>query len=150
MNSYYTITESIYEQLKLAGFRNVMLGEISEADLNRQTIAPYAVIIPQTSTIPMNVDVITLLIVGMDLVDFNKSDFREQEVSYYGTDNLGDVLCDIYNRLSLVNEYYKSAHNHYELEGVSSMDPFKERFESLWAGWSLTLTIKLASNVPIC
>jgi len=150
MNSFYTVTQAIFEQLKKAGFNDVFLGEIYETDLERQTIFPYAVIVPQTATLPVNVDVITILIVGMDLVDFSKSDPRDQEEPFYGIDNVQDVLNDIYNRLSLVSEYFKRGETLFELDGVASLDPFLHRFEDLLYGWELTLTIKLPANTPIC
>lgn len=150
MNSFYSVTQSVFEQLKSAGFNDIFLGEIYDTDLERQTIFPYAVIVPQTSTLPDNVDSITLLVVGMDLVDFSKASKREREEPFFGIDNVQDVLNDIHNRLSLISEYYKRGPELFELDGDASFDPFLHRFENLLYGWELTITIKLPANTPIC
>lgn len=153
MNGFYSITTALFNELTSAGFKVVTLGDYFKTDIARQTIFPLAHIVPQTATIPGDVDLITFSIIGMDLVDFNKADLRDAEQPFYGIDNLQDVLNDIHNRLSLVAEQFRRGTAYdflFHLEGVPSLNPFFERFENLLAGWELEITFKLPSNTPIC
>ena len=153
MNGFYTITQSLFSELTKAGFRVVTLGDYLKIDLKRQTIFPYAHIIPQVSNPVDNVGAMTFTIVGMDLVDFNKNDLRDEDEPFFNTDNLQDILNDIHNRFEVVIEQYKRGiafSDLLQLNSEPSFDPFMERFENLLAGWEVTIVIKYPNNAPIC
>lgn len=101
MNGFYTISQSLFTQLKNYGFRVVTMGDNFKIDIVRQTIFPYAHIIPDTSVKSGQVTEWGFRIIGMDLVDFNKDDTRDEVEPFYNTDNMQDVLNDIHNRLSI-------------------------------------------------
>ena len=152
MNSFYTITESLNSVLKAKGFRNINLGDQYKTDIMRQTIFPYALIIPETSTPDGQVTDYTFRIIGMDLVDFNKDDLRDEIEPFYTTDNLQDVFNDIHNRFVQVIEQYQRGDENSDLLKLvgASLDAFFQRGENLLAGWELTITIQLPTGGSIC
>ena len=101
MNGFYDITKSLYDILITKGFNVVTLGDNYKVDIERQTIFPYAHIVPETSLKRGNVTDYTFSVIGMDLVDFNKDEVTD----YFSNDNMQDVLNDVHNRLSQVLEY---------------------------------------------
>ncbi len=153
MNAFYKITESLRDQLTEAGFPVLTLGDNFKVDLKRQTIFPYAHIVPQGNTMEGNMLIYTFTIIGVDLVDFNKDDVRDQEDPFYSYDNLQDVLNDIDNRLLKVAEIYRRGDafdDLVQLNGSPTLDPFMERYENLVAGWELTLVFQVPNNIGIC
>lgn len=155
MNGFYTITESIKSTLVDKGFRVVTIGDNYKVDIQRQTIFPYAHIIPESTDIEDNITHWNFTIIGMDLLDINKSDLRDQAEPFYSTDNLQDILNDIHNRLSEFVVYYqRGAGSASLLKMVQtdsvSMEAFLHRYENILAGWSLSITITAPTNISKC
>ena len=156
MNAFYKITTALNTELKAAGFSVVTIGDYFKADLSRQTIFPYAHIVPQSKSYGTKTETMnsySFAIIGMDIVDFNKDDLRNEAKPFEGTDNLIDVLNDIDNRLELVVEQFVRGRE-YDLNIVSygqpSQDNFMERFENLLAGWELVIELTVPNDTPIC
>ena len=150
MNTFYKVTTALYDTLKAKGFNVVTLGDQYKIDLARQTIFPYAHIIPDDSNISGKIVNYSFRIMGMDLVDFSK---KSNDSTFYGNDNMQDVLNDIHNRLNLVVEQFfrgDEFDNLIRLDGDYSLVAFVERFENLLAGWELTINIQIPSEATIC
>ncbi len=150
MNTFYKVTTALYDTLKAKGFNVVTLGDQYKIDLARQTIFPYAHIIPDDSNISGKIVNYSFRIMGMDLVDFSK---KSNDSTFYGNDNMQDVLNDIHNRLNLVVEQFfrgDEFDNLIRLDGDYSLVAFVERFENLLAGWELTINIQIPSDATIC
>jgi len=149
MNQFYAITKSLNDTLQDKGFEVVTIGDNFKVDLERQTIFPYAHIIPETSLKQGNVTQFTFSIIGMDLVDFNKIEVTD----FFGNDNVQDVLNDIHNRLSQVLEYYERGEGSELLikaEGESTLTAFMHRFKNVLTGWELGITLTIPTNGSIC
>lgn len=147
--NYYTIVKLIADRLKSGGFKTVTFGEIDEVDLQRQGIFPCAHIIPETSGIARQPFTYQFTIVAFDLVLFPKGNLTDEVEPFFGQDNTQDVLSDIHYRLSRFAEYLKRGMDDYEIAEID-IDPFKERWESLVAGWTLSLTISARNYASIC
>ncbi len=153
MNGFYSITESIYAILKDKGFKVVSLGDSYKIDLLRQTIFPYAHIIPESSVKSGSVTEWTFTIVGMDIVDFNKDALRDLENPFYSNDNLQDVLNDVHNMLSQFMEQYERGAESGKLIKIvtdSTFTAFIQRGENLLAGWEIDITIEAPTGGSIC
>ncbi len=153
MNGFYSITESIYAILKDKGFKVVSLGDSYKIDLLRQTIFPYAHIIPESSVKSGSVTEWTFTIVGMDIVDFNKDALRDLENPFYSNDNLQDVLNDVHNMLSQFMEQYERGTESGKLIKIvtdSTFTAFIQRGENLLAGWEIDITIEAPTGGSIC
>lgn len=149
MNNFYKITQSLHTVLLAKGFSVVTLGDNYKVDIERQTIFPYAHIIPESSLKNGNVTEFTFSIIGMDLVDFNK----DEVTSYFTNDNMQDVLNDVHNRLSQVLEYYERGDGsglNIKAEGESTLTAFTQRYENLLTGWELGITLTVATGGTTC
>lgn len=149
MNNFYKITQSLHTVLLAKGFNVVTLGDNYKVDIERQTIFPYAHIIPESSLKNGNVTEFTFSIIGMDLVDFNK----DEVTSYFTNDNMQDVLNDVHNRLSQVLEYYERGDGsglNIKAEGESILTAFTQRYENLLTGWELGITLTVATGGTTC
>lgn len=152
MKGFYQVTTALAEELVTAGFKTVTMGEIEKVDIKRQTIYPLAHIIPNNVT-GDKTNIFTLLIVGMDLVDFNKYDVNDQNIPFYGTDNTQDILHDILHKLELAIEQFTRGDRFTEamqITGGVSFDYFTRRFENVLTGWSTSVSIEVPKSVSIC
>lgn len=153
MNGFYTISQSLFTQLKKYGFNVVTMGDNFKIDIVRQTIFPYAHIIPDTSVKSGQTTSWGFRIIAMDLVDFNKDDPRDEIEPFYSTDNMQDVLNDIHNRLSRVIEQYERGteyDNFLRIDDDVNFLAFMERYENLLAGWEMDIIIEAPTNGNIC
>jgi len=84
----------------------------------------------------------------MDVVDESKEN-KQQRNSIYGSDNKQDILNSM---LSVINGLQSSLRrggmneNNYEINDSPTATQFEDRFESLLAGWSLTLNVEIPNN----
>lgn len=153
MNSFYKVTQSMKDTLTDEGFNVVTIGDNYKVDIVRQTIFPYAHIVPDGKVKRGNVTDWNFVVIGMDIVDINKDDIRDQNTPFYTTDNMQDVLNDISNRLDKFCEYYERGDGWSDLlrmQGDLSSESFMERYENVLAGWSMTVTITLPTDISIC
>ena len=149
MNRFYKITQSLYTTLLAKGFEVVTLGDNYKVDLERQTIFPYAHIVPVSSIKRGSVTDYTFSIVGMDQVDFNKN----ESTDFYTNDNMQDVLNDIHNRLINFVEYYERSNAQAgitSIEGDSTLNAFTQRYDNLLTGWELDITLTVPTGGSIC
>jgi len=152
MTGFYQITEALKEELVTAGFKTVTMGEIERVDIKRQTIYPLAHIIPSNVT-GDKTNIFTFAIVGMDLVDFNKYDVRDQDIPFYGADNTQDILHDVFHKLQLAIEQFIRGDRFTEamqITGSVGYDYFTRRFENVLSGWSTSISIEVPKSVSIC
>lgn len=147
--NYYSVIKIVADQLTAAGFKTVTFGELDEVDLMRQAIYPCAHIIPETSGIGRQPFTYQFTIVAFDLVLFPKGNLTDEINPFFGQDNTQDVLSDLHYRLAQFAEYMRRKAVDYEME-EPDIDPFKERWESLVAGWTLSLNISAKNYASIC
>lgn len=147
-NLYNTINEVV-------GFLNsnplvssVTFGELSDVDLNKQTIFPLAhVIVNQASFEGDRLNTVTMqvTVLVMDVVDISKENPRDEPIPYYGTDNLLDVLNQclaVQNQLASSMSRGSLNTGFYQLVDTAvSSTPFFDRFENNLAGWEATYNI---------
>lgn len=141
-NAFYKVVDKIKEQALAADFRTIMYGTINDADLNRQSIFPLLLVIPQPSQMKEVTTILNFTLVAMDLVDFNK----EESTQLDRNDDLIDVHQYVLGRLQTV---IKGIESDYDLDYTLNLDPFQERFENLLAGWSVDIGIEVA-NMQDC
>lgn len=136
-NGYYTLLELFNTTLKEKGFNVVTYGTTIEVDIDRQTIFPYAHIIPGTCSMGEQTSLISFEVIGADLVDFSKNEVTDD---FIGNSNLQDVHQDILGRLqSFIKRL--DAQEDFVFEGVT-IDPYQERFKNVLAGWTVNFTVE--------
>jgi len=152
MRQFYEVTQAIKDAL--IGDDNVntvTLGDAAEIDLAKQNIYPLAHIIPggvslDGSTLTMSFD-----IVFMDVVSDSITDLRDVNDTLHGQNDLQDVWntqLQVANRLvsrmqrgDLFSDLVQTTDG--------SLEPFKDEYENLLAGWVLSVDV-LAPNNDMC
>jgi len=152
MRQFYEVTQAIKDAL--IGDDNVntvTLGDAAEIDLAKQNIYPLAHIIPggvslNGSTLTMSFD-----IVFMDVVSDSITDLRDVNDTLHGQNDLQDVWntqLQVANRLvsrmqrgDLFSDLVQTTDG--------SLEPFKDEYENLLAGWVLSVDV-LTPNNDMC
>ena len=151
MNSYFKIIDDVKTALIAAPFiNNVSTGDIYDVDLKKITIFPRAHIIVDTIDIDTNVITMTVNILLMDIVDFNKEDSTDE---IRGNNNELDVINNMMNvaaRLQALLKRSSTYRETYELTSSFNCSPFEERFENNLAGLALDFTIQMENSMTSC
>jgi len=151
IRGFYLVLEKIEEQLLAdENCNTVTTGDITEVDLNKQTIFPLAhIIINQVSqeeqVLRFNVTILT-----MDIVDFNKAETTDV---FTGNNNEQDILntqLGVVNKLIGVLRRGNLHQDLYQLDGNANCEPFYERFENRLAGWASTFDVLIYNDITIC
>ena len=151
MNSYFKIIDDVKTALIAEPFiNNVSTGDIYDVDLKKITIFPLAHIIVDTIDIDTNVITMTVNILLMDIVDFNKEDSTDE---IRGNNNELDVINNMMNvaaRLQALLKRSSTYRETYELTSSFNCSPFDERFENNLAGLALDFTIRMENSMTSC
>ena len=147
MNNYFKILDDLQEAAIAEPFINtVTQGDITEVDLNKNTIFPLCHLMLNNVSLTSNSCNLNMSIVLMDLVEFSKepktSDIR-------GNNNELDVLntqLSVAGRLQALLLRSETYRNNYQLDGAFNCEPFTDRFESSVAGWTVTFSVTMFND----
>ena len=151
MNGFYRVTDKIRETLQAdVNCNTVTYGDITQVDLNKQTIFPLAHIIVNSVTSNDTVLTFNISVLAMDIVDVSK----EEDVNIFvGTDNEQDVLN---TQLAVLNKLIQKLRignlyvDKYQVLDDVVIEPFRDRFENQIAGWTATMDIVIENSVNVC
>ena len=158
MRGYYDILEKLRTTLEAEpSINTVTEGDLSEVDLNKQTIFPLSHIIVNNTTFQPHSMTFNLNILFMDVVDFNKRDARgisATDQPFRGNTNEQDVLNTmlatsnkLYSLLSRGSLYDEK----FQIEGTPTCEPFVDRFENSLAGWDMSISITIPNtDLSVC
>tara|TARA_R100001460_G_scaffold107945_2_gene157672 strand:+ start:145 stop:624 length:480 start_codon:yes stop_codon:yes gene_type:complete len=151
--AYYLILDKLKDQLIAdENVNSVTTGDLTEIDLEKQSMYPISHIIVNNSTFADNVINFSITVIAMDLVDQSKD---EKTDKFRGNDNEADVLN---TQLLVQNRLYQELKrgtlysDAYQLIDAPSCEPFTDRFENQVSGWAMTFTLSTRNNVqrPSC
>ena len=151
IQSFYDLTTKIKDILQAdVNVNTVTFGDVTEVDLNKQTIFPLSHIminnvIDNGQTLSYNISVM-----AMDLVDTSKDETTD---IFVGNDNRQDVLNTQLSVLNRLQQKLRKGTPHqdgYHLEGSASLEAFYDRFENELAGWVSTFNVVTMNNINIC
>jgi hypothetical protein len=130
---------------------SVSLGDISEVDLDKQTIFPLAHIMVNTAKFNSTIITYDVSILFMDIVH---SDSTENEAVIYNDDNENFVLNSMLNAGNHVTDEFNSGSlndgNTRIMRETVTAEPFKDRFENLVAGWAFNFQVETRNNINRC
>ena len=136
---FYQITNTIKDQLLADdNINTVTTGDITDIDLNKQTIFPLAHIVINNVTLEEQV------------LRFSK---KETTNIFIGNDNEQDVLN---TQLAVINKVIQVLRigtlytSKYQLDGDPSCEPFYDRFENSVAGWATTFDVLIENDINVC
>lgn len=150
MRAYYDITTRIKEWLDTNNIvKTVTLGDISEVDLNKQTIFPLAHMIVNNAILTERLITFDLSILFIDVVDYPTKSAKDSTEAFYRSNNLQDVhntMLAVANELA--QQFFRGTlfDMNYIVGTDVSCEPFQDRFENDLAGWSLNLQIEVPNN----
>jgi hypothetical protein len=151
IQSFYDLTTKIKDILQSDENTNtVTFGDITEVDLNKQTIFPLSHIMINNVTDNGQTLSYNISVMAMDLVDTSKDPTND---IFVGNDNRQDVLNTQLSVLNKLHQKLRKGTPHqdgYHLEGAASLEAFYDRFENELAGWVSTFTVVTMNNIDIC
>jgi len=151
MKGFYNVTQKIKDSLLEDDFCNtVTYGDIFEVDLKKQSIFPLSHFIVNSGTYNGSVWTFSISLLCMDVVDYSKEDATD---IFTGNNNEQDVFN---TQLAVINRLLERLRRGdlrdelYQLVGTPSVEPFKERFDNMLAGWTVTFDIDVVNDMTIC
>ena len=151
MNGFYRVLDQIKEALQAdPNCNTVTYGDITQVDLDKQTIFPLSHIIVNGATSGENTITFNLSILAMDIVDIRK---EVKTSTFMGNDNEQDILN---TQLSVLNKVIQNLRignlyqDKYQVLGDVTLEPFRDRFENQIAGWTATLDVIIGNDVNVC
>lgn len=149
MNGLYRVLEKIRETLESdIDVNKVTFGDITQVDLEKQTIYPLSHVILNAITSNEQVLRFSVSVIAMDLVDVTKDEDDGFERS-----NEQDVLN---TQLAVVNKLVQKMRigtlfaDKYQVEGDATIEPFTDRFENQVAGVVITFEVMIENDVDVC
>jgi hypothetical protein len=149
MNGLYRVLEKIKEVLVAnIDVNTVTYGDITQVDLDKQTIYPLSHVMLNTVVSNEQVLRFNISIIAMDIVDVTK-----EEDDGYERSNEQDVLN---TQLAVLNKTIQKMRigtlyrDKFQIEGDVSIEPFTDRFENQVAGVVGTFDIIIENDVDVC
>ena len=151
IRGFYQLTTTIKDNLlNDRNINTVTTGDITDIDLNKQTIFPLAHIIVNNVTTQEQVLSFNITIMAMDMIN----EYKDAETDIFvGNDNEQDVLntqLAVLNRIIVLLRRGSLYTTKYQLDGDPSCEPFYERFENKLAGWAATMNILIENDISKC
>ena len=151
IRGFYLVLTTIKEELlSNPSIKSCTFGDITDIDLQKQTIFPLAHIIidgvtNSEKTLQFNFTVLT-----MEQIDTNN---QYDEDIFTGNTNTQDILntqLAVSNRLVSRLRTGALSQTGYELVGDPTCEPFFDRFENILAGWATTFTVQILNDINVC
>ncbi len=149
MNGLYRVLEKVKEVLEAdIDVNKVTYGDITQIDLEKQTIYPLSHVMLNTVVSNEQVLRFNISIIAMDIVDVTK-----EEDDGYERSNEQDVLN---TQLAVLNKAIQKMRignlyrDKFQVEGDVSIEPFTDRFENQVAGVVGTFDIIIENDVDVC
>lgn len=150
--SYLEVVKALEaELLRNDKVRTVTVGDITEVDLDKQTIFPLAHIIVNNVSFEQRIATYNITILLMDMLH---EDTTTDEPLIYRNDNelyvlnsmlhVGNYVTDRFNLGALYDE------NTFIERGTVDAEPFKDRFENALGGWAFTFDLTVRNNIDRC
>lgn len=151
MNGFYRVTDIIRDTLQAdPNCNTVTYGDITEVDLDKQTIFPLSHLIVNSATSGENVLTFNFSVLAMDIVDQSKAEVTD---IFTGNDNEQDVLntqLQVLNKLIQKLRIGSLYQEKYQVIGDVTLEPFRDRFENQIAGWTATFDVMIANDINVC
>lgn len=151
MNGFYRVTDIIKDTLQAdPNCNTVTYGDITQVDLNKQTIFPLSHIIVNSATSGENIMTFNISILAMDIVDVSKEEVTD---IFVGNNNEQDILN---TQLTVLNKVIQNLRignlyqDKYQVLGDVTLEPFRDRFENQIAGWTATMDVIIGNDINVC
>lgn len=141
--SYYKLLDTLKAQLNATNLINTVTdGQISDVDLDKQTLFPLAHIIVNQATIEGKLQRFNVSILAMDILDGKEKYDVEPSIMNAMLQSLNRVY-EVMTRGDLNPDYIM-------IDGAPTLEPFTDRFENKLAGWAMTFDVIMMSEMTVC
>ena len=151
IRGFYLVLTTIKEELlSNPSIKTCTFGDITDIDLQKQTIFPLAHIIIDGVTNAEKTLQFNFTVLTMEQVDTNN---QYNEDIFTGNTNTQDILntqLAVSNRLVSRLRIGALSQTGYELVGDPTCEPFFDRFENILAGWATTFTVQILNDINVC
>ena len=151
IRGFYLLTQKIKDTLLSdLNVNTVTTGDITEVDLNKQTIFPLSHMIVNNVTSSENTLGFNISILAMDIVDQSKDPVSD---IFLGNNNEQDVLntqLAVLNKLVQKLRIGQLHRDLYQVLGDVTLEPFMDRFENQVAGWTATFDVIIQNDINVC
>ena len=151
IRGFYLLTQKIKDTLLSdLNVNTVTTGDITEVDLNKQTIFPLSHMIVNNVTSSENTLGFNISILAMDIVDQSKDAVTD---IFLGNNNEQDVLntqLAVLNKLVQKLRIGQLNRDLYQVLGEVTLEPFMDRFENQVAGWTATFDVIIQNDINVC
>jgi hypothetical protein len=151
IRGFYLLTELIKDELlSNEDVNTVTFGDITQVDLYKQSIFPLSHLIVNSVTSGESTLSFNISILSMDVVDQSKDETTD---IFVGNDNEQDVFN---TQLSVLNKLIQKLRigslyrEQYQVIGDVSLEPFKDRFDNILAGWTATFDVMIPNDINVC
>tara|TARA_R100000541_G_C1869744_1_gene80611 strand:- start:94 stop:564 length:471 start_codon:yes stop_codon:yes gene_type:complete len=149
--AFYQATETIKSQLLTdKNVNTVTTGDISDVDLQKQTIFPLCHILVNSISQEDGVLRFNMSVIAMDIVHQSKTITVDQ---FEGNNDLQDILN---TQLAVVNKLIQVMRggtlfvDKYQLDGNPGIELFYDRFDNELAGMTATFDLLIYNDITIC
>jgi hypothetical protein len=151
IRGFYLLTELIKDELlSNEDVNTVTFGDITQVDLYKQSIFPLSHLIVNSVTSGESTLSFNISILSMDVVDQSKGETTD---IFVGNDNEQDVFN---TQLAVLNKLIQKLRigslyrEQYQVIGDVSLEPFKDRFDNILAGWTATFDVMIPNDINVC
>ena len=152
MTEFYDIVDVIKNELRsYKSINTVTFGSLDEVDLDKTTMFPLAHIYVDRVRHEESILVFDIMVLVADIVDYNTR--KTDDDDFYKNDNLHDVLnTQLVTINTLVSNLRRGSlyKDKYQIDSTPTIEPFKERFSNLLAGWEASISIQVKNDITIC
>tara|TARA_B100001094_G_C18094017_1_gene752006 strand:+ start:649 stop:1122 length:474 start_codon:yes stop_codon:yes gene_type:complete len=148
---FYLVTNVIKDELiNNPSIKTCTFGDITDVDLQKQTMFPLAHVIIDSVTHAEKSMQFTYTILTMEQIDSSKEYVADL---FLGNNNTHDILntqLSVSNKLVTRLRKGQLYADGYELVGDATCEPFFDRFDNLLAGWATTFTVEIFNDLNYC
>ena len=148
---FYLITQVIKDELlSNPSIKTLSFGDITDIDLQKQTMFPLAHMIVESVTHAEKTLQFSFTILTMEQIDSTK---EYTEDLFFGNINTHDILntqLAVSNKLITKLRKGQLFTDGYQLVGDATCEPFFDRFENVLAGWATSFTVEMFNDIDYC
>ena len=148
---FYLVVEAVkLELINNQSIKTMTFGDLSDIDLQKQTMFPLAHMIVDSVTHAEKTMQFSFTILTMDQIDTTKEYVNDL---FLGNSNTHDILntqLSVSNRLVTRLRKGQLYEDGYQLVGDATCEPFFDRFENVLAGWATTFTVGIFNDLDYC
>ena len=148
---FYLVVDAVKNELiNNQSIKTMTFGDLSDIDLQKQTMFPLAHMIVDSVTHAEKTMQFSFTILTMDQIDTTKEYVNDL---FLGNNNTHDILntqLAVSNRLVTRLRKGQLYEDGYQLVGDATCEPFFDRFENVLAGWATTFSVEIFNDLDYC